>query len=100
MPPMPMCGRTLRRLPVLSLVLHNNSIRCAHVREALAALRMGIASEVQAKEQPPMERAAYTVHNANTDSPRSPTRTTETHDCRLCTARTSGFPFSSSKLPV
>ncbi|ODM15338.1 hypothetical protein SI65_09279 [Aspergillus cristatus] len=42
-------GRTLRRLPVLSLVLHSNSIRCANVREALAALRMGIASEVQAK---------------------------------------------------
>ncbi|PYI03822.1 pachytene checkpoint component Pch2 [Aspergillus sclerotiicarbonarius CBS 121057] len=40
-------GRTVRRLPALSLVLYSNRAQC-DIRTAIQALRMGIASECQA----------------------------------------------------
>ncbi|GFF35563.1 hypothetical protein IFM58399_04260 [Aspergillus lentulus] len=43
-------GRTIRRLPILSLVLHCSSSRC-HIRAALQALQKCIASEIQAKTE-------------------------------------------------
>ncbi|KAI9931451.1 hypothetical protein MW887_010026 [Aspergillus wentii] len=43
-------GRTLRRLPALSLVLHSNTTRSS-VREAVQALGVGIKSEIQAKAE-------------------------------------------------
>ncbi|PYH99922.1 cytochrome c1 [Aspergillus ellipticus CBS 707.79] len=43
-------GRTIRRLPALSLVLYNNSARC-DVRTAIQALRVAIASETQVKAE-------------------------------------------------
>ncbi|KAH8431941.1 putative pachytene checkpoint component Pch2 [Aspergillus melleus] len=44
-------GRTIRRLPALSLVLHSPSNAGCGVRTAIQALRMGIASERQAKAE-------------------------------------------------
>ncbi|RHZ65692.1 putative pachytene checkpoint component Pch2 [Aspergillus thermomutatus] len=43
-------GRTIRRLPALSLVLHCSSTRC-DIRAALQALQKCIASEIQAKAE-------------------------------------------------
>ncbi|KAE8405723.1 ATPase family associated with various cellular activities-domain-containing protein [Aspergillus pseudonomiae] len=47
---MNLSGRTVRRLPALSLVLYSKSARC-NTREAVHALRMGITSEIQAKAE-------------------------------------------------
>ncbi|PWY86915.1 pachytene checkpoint component Pch2 [Aspergillus heteromorphus CBS 117.55] len=47
-------GRTIRRLPALSLVLYSNSARY-DIRTAIQALRMGIASETQAKAEAMVE---------------------------------------------
>ncbi|CAK37094.1 uncharacterized protein An01g06190 [Aspergillus niger] len=49
-------GRTVRRLPALSLVLYSNGTRC-DIRTAIEALRMGIASEWQAKMEAMMTMA-------------------------------------------
>ncbi|RDK46116.1 pachytene checkpoint component Pch2 [Aspergillus phoenicis ATCC 13157] len=49
-------GRTVRRLPALSLVLYSNGTRC-DIRRAIEALRMGIASEWQAKTEAMMTMA-------------------------------------------
>ncbi|RDH37170.1 pachytene checkpoint component Pch2 [Aspergillus welwitschiae] len=49
-------GRTVRRLPALSLVLYSNGTRC-DIRTAIEALRMGIASEWQAKTEAMMTMA-------------------------------------------
>ncbi|RAL02443.1 putative pachytene checkpoint component Pch2 [Aspergillus ibericus CBS 121593] len=46
-------GRTVRRLPALSLVLYSNRARC-DIRTAIQALRMGIASECQAMAEATM----------------------------------------------
>ncbi|GIJ84753.1 hypothetical protein Asppvi_003604 [Aspergillus pseudoviridinutans] len=43
-------GRTIRRLPALSLVLHCSSSRC-DIRAAIQALQKCIASEIQAKTE-------------------------------------------------
>ncbi|PKX89779.1 putative pachytene checkpoint component Pch2 [Aspergillus novofumigatus IBT 16806] len=43
-------GRTIRRMPALSLVLHCSSTRC-DIRAALQALQKCIASEIQAKTE-------------------------------------------------
>ncbi|KAF7589966.1 hypothetical protein BBP40_003457 [Aspergillus hancockii] len=43
-------GRTIRRLPALSLVLYSQNVRC-NIRVAVHALRTGIASETQAKTE-------------------------------------------------
>ncbi|KAF5866175.1 hypothetical protein ETB97_000709 [Aspergillus alliaceus] len=47
---MNLSGRTIRRLPVLSLVLYSKSARC-NIRQAVHALRTGITSETQAKAE-------------------------------------------------
>ncbi|KAL5365410.1 ATPase family associated with various cellular activities-domain-containing protein [Aspergillus floccosus] len=44
-------GRTIRRLPALSLVLYSNSCGAPPVRDAIQALRMAITSERQAKAE-------------------------------------------------
>ncbi|GES58731.1 pachytene checkpoint component Pch2 [Aspergillus terreus] len=44
-------GRTIRRLPALSLVLHSNRCGAPLVRDAIHALRTAIASERQAKAE-------------------------------------------------
>ncbi|GLA71708.1 pachytene checkpoint protein 2 [Aspergillus tubingensis] len=49
-------GRTVRRLPALSLILYSNGTRC-DIRTAVEALRMGIASEWQAKTEATMTMA-------------------------------------------
>ncbi|GAT27196.1 pachytene checkpoint component Pch2 [Aspergillus luchuensis] len=49
-------GRTVRRLPALSLILYSNGTRC-DIRTAIEALRMGIASEWQAKTEATMTMA-------------------------------------------
>lgn len=41
-------GRTLRRLPAISLVLHTRGATCS-IQEALAALMKGVNEEVKAK---------------------------------------------------
>ncbi|RAQ49740.1 pachytene checkpoint component Pch2 [Aspergillus flavus] len=47
---MNLSGRTVRRLPALSLVLYSKRARC-NTREAVHALRTGIMSEIQAKAE-------------------------------------------------
>ena len=45
-----MSGRTLRRLPAISLVLYTNGVFCG-VDEALVALRRGVEEEAKAKAE-------------------------------------------------